>query len=238
MSDSRPSEAVGKVLDDARNAGEAAQQVGQQARQAGSDALGKAADVAQDARTRVGSVAGMVGDKASEIAESQKGDLADKLEDMAKAVHRSGTELEGHQDWVAHLVERGAAELSTLATTLRSNDLQSLMGDLGSLARRQPALFVGASMAAGFALARVGRLAATATAPTSPAPTSPTPASPTPASLAPASPAPTAPGTFQASSGPRSRPGMTPGAGEAASRGATTVPATPVGGIQEVSSER
>jgi len=92
-------------------------------------------------------------------------------------VHRSGEQLEGHQDWVAHLVERGAAELGSMATTLRKNDLQGLLGELGSLARRQPALFVGASMAAGFALARVGRLAVSAPTPVA----KPTPASaPTP----------------------------------------------------------
>lgn len=82
-----------------------------------------------------------------------------KLEDVVKAMRRSGAQLEGHQDWVAYLVELGAAELSLLATTLRTNDLQGLLGDLASLARRQPALFVDASMVAGFALTRVGRLA-------------------------------------------------------------------------------
>ena len=164
MSDTTGSPAVGKVLDDAQAAGDAVRQVGQQAWRAGSDAMDQAMDVAHDAKVRAGSVATAIGGKASSMADAQKSQLADKLEDVAKAVHRSGAQLEGHQDWVAHLVERGAAELSTLATTLRTNDLQSLLGDLGSLARRQPALFVGASMAAGFALTRVGRLAASAPA--------------------------------------------------------------------------
>lgn len=56
--------------------------------------------------------------------------------------------------------------------SLRSNDLKSLMGDLASLARRQPALFVGATMAAGFALTRVGRLAVSAPSTSEPASTS------------------------------------------------------------------
>ena len=159
MSDTKRSDAVSKTLGDLKGAGEAVQQVSGQAKQAGADAVGHATDVAHDAQDRASSVATALGDKATSLAESRKGDLADRLEDVAKAVHRSGAQLEGHQDWAAHLVERGAAELSTLATTLRSNDLQSLLGDLGSLARRQPALFVGASMAAGFALTRVGRLA-------------------------------------------------------------------------------
>ena len=162
MSGTGKSDAVGKTLEDLKGVGDAVRQVGGQATQAGTDAISQAKDVAQDAMSRASSVAGALGDKASTVAESQKSQLADKLEDVARAVHRSGAALEGQQDWVAHMVERGAAELSTLATTLRTNDLQSLLGDLGSLARRQPALFVGASMAAGFALTRVGRLAASA----------------------------------------------------------------------------
>lgn len=159
MSDTGKSDVVGKTLGDLKGLGDAARQISGQATQAGTDAASQAKDVAQDAKARAGSVASAIGDKASSVAEDQKSQLADKLEDMAKAVHRSGEQLEGQQDWVAHMVERGAAELSTLATTLRTNDLQSLLSNLGGLARRQPALFVGASMAAGFALTRVGRLA-------------------------------------------------------------------------------
>lgn len=159
MSDTNGLPAVAKVLDDAKAAGNAVQQVGEKAKQAGSNAMDQAMDVAHDAKARIGSLASAIGEQASSMAEAQKSGLADKLEDVAKAVHRSGEQLEGHQDFAAHLVERGAAELSALATTLRSNDLQGLLADLGSLARRQPALFIGASMAAGFALTRIGRLA-------------------------------------------------------------------------------
>ncbi len=167
MSSSSGSDATGKVLGDLKAVGGAAQQTAQQAGQAGADAFSQAKDVAHDAKARATSLAGTLGEKATDVAETQKANLADKLEDVAQAVHQSGTALEGHQDWVAHLVERGAAELTSLASTLRSNDLQSLMGDLGSLARRQPALFVGASMAAGFALARVGRVAVSNSPPSS-----------------------------------------------------------------------
>lgn len=181
MSDTDKSDAVGKTLEDLKGVGDAARQVGGQAMQAGADAVDQAKDVAHDAKARAGSVASAIGEKASSAAEAQKSELADKLEDVAKAVHRSGEQLEGHQDWVAHLVERGAAELSLMATTLRKNDLQGLLGELGSLARRQPALFVGASMAAGFALTRVGRLAVSAPAPVAKPtpPSAPTPHSAT-----------------------------------------------------------
>src|SRR5690348_11468840 len=64
---------------------------------------------------------------AAEAAESGKDALAERLDDVARAVHRSGEQLEGHQDW-AQLVERGADQLGSLAATLRANDLQGLFG--------------------------------------------------------------------------------------------------------------
>jgi hypothetical protein len=158
MSDVNDS-AIGKNLADVQAVGQAAKQVGEQAQTAGTEAVGHLKDLAGDAKDRVTSLADVVGGRVTSTAESGKQDLAGRLEDVAQAVHRSGEQLEGQQDWIAHMVERGAAELSALATTLKTNDLQSLLGSLGSLARRQPALFVGASMAAGFAMARVGRIA-------------------------------------------------------------------------------
>jgi len=95
---------------------------------------------------------------ATKTAESGKDALAEKLDDVAEAVHRSGEQLEGHQDWMAKWVESGADQLSGLATTLRTNDLHGLFGKVEQLARSQPALFVGAAMAAGFAAARLGKV--------------------------------------------------------------------------------
>ena len=157
MVDQSGQKAIGDNLADLQEIGTAAKQVGARAGQAGSDAVGQARDVAHEAQARGASLAGAIGERATGFADEQKGELADKIENMAKAVHKSGEQLEGQQDWIAHQVERGAAELSILADTLRTNDLQTLFGNLSSLAQRQPALFVGASIAAGFAISRVGK---------------------------------------------------------------------------------
>ena len=159
MTDMNRPGVAGKNLDDLQKVGEAARDAGVQAKQAGADAVEKAKEVARDAKQRGASLVDAVSEKASLAAEAQKDSLAGQLESVARAVHSTGEQLEGQQDWIAHLVERGAAELRGLANTLRTNDLQSLLGELEGLARRQPALFVGASMAAGFALARVGKVA-------------------------------------------------------------------------------
>lgn len=157
------SDNIGAGQSSAGEAGRTVRQVGEQARNAGEQAVDQAKDVARDAQARGSALAG---DAAAEVKErvtaavgSQKDDLAGRLQDLGEAVHRSGEQLEGHQDWIAGLVERGADELTSLANTLRTNDLRGLLGNLEDLARRQPALFVGASLAAGFALARVGRVA-------------------------------------------------------------------------------
>jgi hypothetical protein len=134
-------------------------QLGDRAREAGAAVT----EIAQDASSRgaalAGEVADNVKDQALSAVEEGKEGIAERLEDMAGAVHRSGEQLEGQQDWLAQLVERGADELGNLASTVRSNDLRGLIGKLEDMARRQPVLFVGAAMAAGFAGARLGKVA-------------------------------------------------------------------------------
>jgi hypothetical protein len=160
MNDRTGAGPVEEAASGAQTAGRALGQAGEQAQQAGAQAVSQAKDVAQEAQNRGGALIGEAKDRVTSAVQGEKDNLAGQLDDMAHAVRRSGEQLEGHQDWIAGLVERGADELATLANTLRTNDLRSLMGNLEDLARRQPALFIGASLAAGFALTRVGRIAA------------------------------------------------------------------------------
>ena len=188
MSDTEGSKAIGDNLADAKTAGEALHGIGDKAVHAGADAVNQAKDLAGEAKEKASSLLAAAQDKANTVADEQKTNVAEYLDDVAKAVHRSGEQLEGHQDWVAHLVERGADELGSLADTLRTNDLQSLLASLGSLARREPALFVGASMAAGFVMARVGRVAASATPAPSKMPSAPPSMASAPSATPPAPP--------------------------------------------------
>ena len=49
---------------------------------------------------------------------------------------------------------RGADELGGIADEIRRNDVAGLLGSVEVFARRQPALFMGAAVALGFALTR------------------------------------------------------------------------------------
>lgn len=124
------------------------------------DAAGALKDAAGEAQERASSLAAQVKDKALAVAGDQKAGLADTIDGLALSVHKSADQFAGQQDWIASAIERGAAELSSLATSLRENDLGSLVEQVKSLARRQPAVFVGACLAGGFALARIGKLVA------------------------------------------------------------------------------
>ncbi len=141
------------------NAGLPLRDVAGQAKEVGAQASAAAGEVAGQVKAKATDAAGQLKDQAFAAVEQQKSGIADKLEDLAEAAHRSGEQMTGHQDFIAQLIERGATELGNLASTLRNNDLNGLLGNMQDLARRQPALFAGASIAAGFALARFGKVA-------------------------------------------------------------------------------
>jgi len=124
---------------------------------AAKDAAGAASSSVADGAT---SLLGQVKEQAASTLSDQKDGIADRIDTLAETVHRSGAQFEGKQDWIAGAIDRGAAELGSLATALRENDLASLFRQVQSIARQQPALFIGASLAAGFAVARLGKLVA------------------------------------------------------------------------------
>lgn len=86
--------------------------------------------------------------------------LAAQIEGFAGSVQRSGEQFAGKQDWIARAIGGGAQELNSLAQTLRQTDVSTLLTQVQSFAKRQPGVFAGASLAAGFALARLGKVAA------------------------------------------------------------------------------
>lgn len=128
--------------------------------QAANPATGSGPVVGDDAAAKPASIVDQVKDHVASTASDQKDGIADRLEDVAEAVHRSGEQFAGKQDWIAGAIERGASELTALAGSLREADIGTIVQQVQVFARRQPGLFVGASLAAGFALARFGKVVA------------------------------------------------------------------------------
>ena len=120
-----------------------AQDVAEQARAAGSSLLDEAS-----------SLGGTIKQGLSDQVEHQKNGIADRLSAVAERAQTSAGDLRDQEAWLGNLLGRGADELASIAEEIRRNDVAGLWGSVEVFARRQPALFMGATVALGFALTR------------------------------------------------------------------------------------
>ena len=121
----------------------AAHDVAEQARAAGSSLLDEAS-----------SLGGTVKQGLSDQIERQKNGIADRLSAVAERTQATASDLRDQEAWLGNLLGRGADELQGIAEEIRRNDVADILGSVEVFARRQPALFMGATVALGFALAR------------------------------------------------------------------------------------
>jgi hypothetical protein len=122
---------------------------------------GAAADVVTEARAAgtslrddVTGLSGTLRQGLSDQAERQKNGIADRLSAVAARAGETAADLRRNEAWLGNLIGRGAAELESVAEEIRRNEVAGIMGSVEIFARRQPALFMGASVALGFALTR------------------------------------------------------------------------------------
>jgi hypothetical protein len=132
-----------------------------QARGMSQEMKGAAADVAREARAageavreEASGIGSTIKQGLSEQVERQKNGIADRLSAVAERAHQTAGDLRGQEAWLGGLLGRGADELAGIADEMRRNDVAGLMGSVEVFARRQPALFMGATVALGFALTR------------------------------------------------------------------------------------
>jgi len=107
------------------------------------------------AKERVGQVA----DKAQQQAKSQlaegKDQVADRVDDVAGALRRTGEQLqEGQNGAVGEYVNKAAEKISEFSQHLRANDINQLVRETENFARREPAIFLGGAFALGILAAR------------------------------------------------------------------------------------
>lgn len=94
---------------------------------------------------------GLIGDAQTKAADQTR-TAATKLRDTANG-------LDGEVPWMKTALEKTADGFERLNSALGSGDVNELFDTVKDFAKRQPALFLGLSVAAGFALARVGKTA-------------------------------------------------------------------------------
>jgi hypothetical protein len=107
------------------------------------------------ARQQAGELAAEAGAKAKSLAEEQKNALAEQLGGVVEALRTSARQLrQQDQSSAARYAEWAADGLGGLSRNLQRKDFGSLVSEAERYARRQPAVFLGGAIAAGFVLSR------------------------------------------------------------------------------------
>jgi hypothetical protein len=95
-----------------------------------------------------------VGQELSKTAESQKARGVETIQCFARAAVNAAQELEGQSPGVANSIREAARKVEDFSENLNGRSVDELLKSSSELARSQPLLFIGLSVAAGFAMAR------------------------------------------------------------------------------------
>jgi hypothetical protein len=113
---------------------------------------GQAQEVAGQVQEQASKLVGDVRKQATGQIATQQERAASTLGLLAEALHETGRQVrEQDNGMFAQYVDVGADQLDRLAVALREQDLLELIDSAGRFGRRQPALFLAASFAIGFA---------------------------------------------------------------------------------------
>lgn len=116
------------------------------------------AEVGGEAKDQVVNLTEQVRQQATEQVMSQKERVVDTLDTVALLLHQAG-EHAHQQDkaLLATYVDKAATQVGQLSETVGEQDVKQLMQSTTDFARREPMLFVGGALAAGFLGARFFR---------------------------------------------------------------------------------
>ena len=95
-----------------------------------------------------------VGQELSKTSESQKERGVEALREIARAIDGAADQLQEPVPTIARSVHEVARRINGFSDNLADRNVNELIDQAAQLARAQPALFVGGSVVAGFALAR------------------------------------------------------------------------------------
>jgi hypothetical protein len=116
-----------------------------------------------DSARRIKDSASTVIERSKEAASQKAHEGAERVassaQSTASALRRAASDVEPDNAWVSTALRKSADGLEQATRSLTGGDYSRGIHDLNAFARRQPAIFLGASLALGFALARVGKTA-------------------------------------------------------------------------------
>ncbi|MBA3576883.1 MAG: hypothetical protein H0W39_04600 [Sphingomonas sp.] len=95
-------------------------------------------------------------DRVQREIDARKGNAAEQAKSVSSAIERTAGELDPDApQWLKSAMQQGADQIQRFADTLEQKDSREIFNDVRTFARDNPATFLGACAAAGFAAARV-----------------------------------------------------------------------------------
>lgn len=115
----------------------------------------KAGQAVDQVQQQAEQLTGKAKQQATSQAETRKNQVAQELTAIADAVRQAGTQLRQQEhDTVANYSDMAAQRVDELAQTLQERDVNQLLAEAGQLARKRPGLVVGGAFAVGLLGAR------------------------------------------------------------------------------------
>jgi hypothetical protein len=129
--------------------------IAEQAKEQVQQTVAKSKQAVQDGKEIAGGLLGKAREQVKTQLVTQKDNAATGLDEVAQALMESSSRLQEHgQAAVAQLGDKAAGKIADFSSYLRDHDINDVVREVETFARRQPALFVGSAVMLGLVAAR------------------------------------------------------------------------------------
>jgi hypothetical protein len=111
-------------------------------------------ETARTIKDEVQASAASLKEKVADLGEREKNYAAERIDQVAKAVHGAADELGSQIPGASRYIHDTAASLERASSTLQQSSVEEMLSTLNKFAREQPALFFGGAVVAGISLSR------------------------------------------------------------------------------------
>ncbi|HYW64310.1 MAG TPA: YtxH domain-containing protein [Bradyrhizobium sp.] len=143
------------VADQAMSAGRDLKDKALGAAGSSADALkGQASQLMDTAKDMASNMASQTTDKLKQTVEGQKNVGAEYIGNLADTLRRAAREFDNDVPIAGSYMRKAASQVDNVSDSIRNGNLEDLMQEVQSFARRQPTAFLGISVLVGFAMVR------------------------------------------------------------------------------------
>jgi hypothetical protein len=143
------------VADQAMSAGRDLKDKALGAAGSSADALkGQASQLMDTAKDMASNMASQSTEKLKQAVEGQKNVGAEYVGNLADTLRRAAREFDNDLPIAGSYMRKAASQVENVSDSIRNGNLEDLMQEVQSFARRQPTAFLGMSVLAGFAMVR------------------------------------------------------------------------------------